>query len=60
MKSAPMVNAWASPLGWLHRVGQRDPERRPVVGSRWKAGMSCGVVMTRMSRIPARIRVDNG
>ncbi len=61
MKSAPMVKAWASPSGagcWAKVID--TPNRDPSPSSRSKDCASCGVVITRMSRIPASISVDSG
>ena len=36
------------------------PSRLPSSSSRWKPPMSCGVEITRMSRMPASISTDKG
>ena len=61
MKSAPMVNAWARPSGdvccayWIEM-----PNAEPSPSSRSNAAASCGVVITRTSRMPASMSVDSG
>ena len=60
--SRPMMNACASPSG-LRLRGVVDLQcrcRAPSPSSRRKPSCSCGVVMTRMSRMPASISVDSG
>ena len=58
---APIVNAWASPSGDGCEANVIEtPNRDPSPNSRSKPSASCGVVITRMSRIPANISVDNG
>ncbi len=61
MKSAPMMNAWASPSGegWT-AYEMSTPQAEPSSSRRRNWSMSCGVVMTRISRIPAIISVDSG
>jgi hypothetical protein len=44
----------------LHRVRQRQPPARPVAEGCANRGVSSGVLMSRMSRIPASISVDSG
>ncbi|KQT92247.1 hypothetical protein ASG49_09930 [Marmoricola sp. Leaf446] len=61
MWSSPIRNAWARPSGlgctaWV----MLTPNWEPSPSSRWKPGASWGVVMTRMSRMPARISIDSG
>ena len=61
MWSAPMWKAWARPsgLGWTAYVIAM-PNCEPSPSSRWNDSASWGVVITRMSRIPASISVLSG
>src|SRR5918997_1815202 len=55
-KPAPSTNACARPFGCSCTVYSIDtPNCEPSPSSRWNCSASCGVVMTRMSRMPARI-----
>ena len=61
MWSAPMWKACARPSGlgctaYVIEMPNCDPSPR----SRWNASASWGVVMTRMSRIPANMSVESG
>ena len=62
MNSRPMRNACGEAVGLrLHGVGERQAELRAVAEQRaGSRGRSCGVVMTRISRMPASISVDSG
>ena len=61
MKSAPMVKACASPLGsGCTAYCSETPSCAPSPSRRSNCAASCGVVMIRMSRMPASISVDNG
>src|SRR5699024_10915562 len=55
------TNAWARPSGegWIVYC-RCTPNRDPSPRTRWNAARSSGVVITRMSRIPASIRVLSG
>ncbi|KEP72210.1 hypothetical protein HR12_48470 [Microbacterium sp. SUBG005] len=44
----------------LHLVGERDAESRTIAQQALELLGVLGVVMMRMSRMPARIRVDSG
>ncbi len=44
----------------LHGVRERQPQREPSPSSCAKRGVSSGVEMSRMSRMPASISVDSG
>ena len=61
MNSAPIVNACANPSGdGCTANDKRTPNCDPSPSSRSNAAASCGVVITRISSIPASINVDNG
>ena len=61
MKSAPMTNAWASPSGLGCTAYVIDmPHALPSPSSWTNWSWSCGVVMTRTSRMPAIISVESG
>ena len=61
MNSSPIKNACASPsgLGWT-AYSIRIPHCAPSPRSVRNAAESCGVVMIRMSRMPASISVVSG
>ena len=61
MKSAPMMNASASPRGvsWA-AYSNRQPNCEPSPSRRLNWSWSNGVVMIRTSLIPAIISVDSG
>ena len=44
----------------LHRIAQPQAPALPSPSSASKRGVSCGVEITRMSRMPASISVDSG
>ena len=61
MKSAPMTKAWARPSGagcTAYEISM--PHADPSPRRRWNWSLSCGVVMTSTSRMPAIISVDSG
>jgi hypothetical protein len=61
MKSAPTMNASASPRGVACAAySNRQPNCVPSPSRRRNWSWSWGVVMTRISRIPAIISVDSG
>ncbi len=61
IKSSPIRNASARPLGacWTAYEIVR-PTAEPSPSKRSMFGVSCGVEITKTSRIPASIRVDRG
>jgi hypothetical protein len=61
MWSRPMMNASASPFGCgCSAYDSVSPSSVPSPSSRWKCGRSCGVEITRISRMPASISTDIG
>ncbi|MNY31869.1 hypothetical protein D3C86_1660490 [compost metagenome] len=60
-KSRPMMNACASPSGeGCSAYWMSSPHWLPSPSMVAKRGRSCGVEMTRISRMPAVISVESG
>jgi len=61
MKLSPMTKAWARPSGLgCGSYSNSMPHCEPSPRSSSKRGRSCGVLMTRIYRMPASIRHDSG
>ena len=61
MKSAPSKKACVNPSGrGCSQYSNRTPNCSPVPNNRLKFGKSVGVLMIRMSRIPAYINTEIG
>ena len=60
IKHATLVRTDTLDSAYEQFVSDKLPQRSPSPSSAWKRGVSCGVEMIRISRIPAIISVASG